>query len=79
MGMCVLGLESCFGAMSHSNPVRHITTLSLNKSVVIFGLLPSEQTGTAINKRAFGRGEAVVVHMQRTKNPSVSEVTANIM
>lgn len=69
MGLCVLGLGSWFGAMTHSNPVRHITTLSLNKSVVMFGLLPSEQTGTAIDKRALGRGEAVVgTHAKNIKS-----------
>lgn len=50
MGMGVVGLGSCFGAMTHSNPVRHNTTLRLNKSVVMFGLLPSQETGTALGE-----------------------------
>lgn len=59
MGLGVVGLGSWFGARTHSNPVRHTTTLSLNNSVVMFGLLPSQVTGIAINKRAFVGGESV--------------------
>lgn len=64
-------------AMTHSNSA--ILPLSLNKSTVMFGLLPSEKIGIGIDERAFGRGKAVGMHTRRTRYPSASERTANVV